>query len=259
MPNLIARVLGKIVTETRAYAEAVYDGLIPPFIGYQGLQEFMDSSYAVGMYTTDSHNKSGFYAWEREAIGEYVAQGKCAMVLAAGGGREVIALSREGVHVDAWECNPTLQQIGNRLLREESIPVTIRSMQADSFPDLSQEDEIYDFCIIGWSAYCHILRKQDRIALLEQVGKHCKGPVLISFGRKDQPRKLKILLRDLVSSLPGTTKGMSYDLVATPSVSWVGFDEAMVRQEAKEAGYRTAAFKDHPPDYPYAVLMLEDR
>jgi len=252
--NLIAKISGKLLTVTRANLEILYDGLIPPLVGYHGLQELMDSAYSNGMYTKESHNTSGLYSWEREAIRDYIAKGKRVMVLAAGRGREVIALLRDGIHVEAWECNASLRQLGNRLLEKEALPCTIQYMEPNKFP-CGPKGKIYDFCILGWSAYAHILRKQDRVALLTQIRKVVRGPVLISFTSKTQVRNTKQFLRNLISFIPGTIKDMSYDLVANPGASWVGLDEENVTEEAEEAGFVTRLYKNHRPEDPHALLM----
>ena len=43
------------------------------------------------------------------------------------------AASRDGVDVDAWECNPRLREAGNRLLQKESTACCIRPIQPLQF------------------------------------------------------------------------------------------------------------------------------
>jgi hypothetical protein len=215
----------------------------------------IDLDYEKGsIYTTESHNKSGFYSWESQAIGRYIQPGKKFMVLAAGGGREMLPLLQAGVHVDAWECNDKLRECGNHLLEKESIPFRIKAVEPNKFPSIVP-DTSYDFCIIGWSAYCHILRKEDRIAFLRGIKKVVKGPVLISFVGKQQNRKLKLLLRNLMTYFPGTTKDISYNLVARPGTVRVGFDKEDIIKEADEAGFMVEVIRNHFPEYPYALIV----
>jgi len=252
---LFAKLMSKVTEFTSTIFYTFYDGVIPPLLGIDRLQELAVSDYdCSSMYMGQEHNTSGLYLWEKEGIGEYLSAGKSFLVLAAGGGREAISLLRKGVKVDAYECNTDLRTAGNRLLKNEKLNCSIQPMEFSKFPNVPTES-LYDFCIVGWSAYSHILIRQDRIELLKGIKKTVKGPVLISFIGKARVQKIKKILRDLLSFLPGRANIISYDLVAKPGVVSVGFNENNIREEAAEAGYIVAKYKNHRPEYPYAVLI----
>jgi hypothetical protein len=140
------------------------------------------------------------------------------------------------------------------LLEKEDLPCTIQYSEPNKFPSIPK-DRTYDFCILGWSAYAHILHRKDRVTLLTQIRKVVKGPVLISFSGKTQAKKIKKFLRNLISFIPGTTKGISYNLVANPGASWVGLDKENIAVEAEEAGFVIKLYKNHRPEVPHALLM----
>src|SRR5262249_29924314 len=58
------------------------------------------------MYRTTAHNFFGFFASEKEIMKDHFNGCRSALVAAAGGGREMIALAQAGVRVDGFECNP---------------------------------------------------------------------------------------------------------------------------------------------------------
>jgi hypothetical protein len=251
---LLARASGRIVDLICKTIEMLYDGVLPPILGYRRLQALTSLSYdRGGLYTTQTHNSSGLYAWEREAIGVLLSPRKRCMVLAAGGGRETIALLREGLEVDAWECSPRLREFGNSLLEKEGLRCRIEPMVPDRFPEITN-GRSYDLCIVGWSAYCHILRRESRIDLLKSIGGVVNGPILLSFVGKSKVTRGKRMLRRIAGFWPWAAAGISHSLVLKPGIVCVGFDEEDVALEAREAGLSLIRYKDQTPENPYAVL-----
>ena len=259
------RVTCALVTSTVILAlqdtmRTLYDGVVPPLLGYARLQELNDRlyDYEGSVYLTEANTKSGLYAWEGGALDGYLCEGKRFMVLAAGGGREVMALLTYGIHVDAWECNKALREFGNRLLEKESLNCRIEAVLPSKFPAVSDGTR-YDFCIVGFSAYCHMLRQEDRVALLTEMKKVLDGPVLLSFPGRKHAGKWKRALRRIGSLFPGSTKDISHDLSIMPGdCVGVGFDEQTLAEEAAAAGFKIKKFRNHSPEYPWALLVPMD-
>jgi hypothetical protein len=251
---MFASLFGMIVMKTSSLLQSMYDGIIPPLLGLDRLEAKAVSDYSnADMYVDEEHNVSGLYLWEIEAIGEQLVPGKHFLVLAAGGGREAIALIKKGIKVDAYECNKLFIDFGNKYFERENLPYKILPTDASKMPD-TPAGQVYDYCIVGWSAYCHILRKDDRIQLLKGIRRVVNGPVLISFVNKPGMNSIKKFLRKWIPRIPGIKNDISDDLSANPSVVWVGFDENSIREEVNEAGYEVDIYKNHRPEYPYAVL-----
>lgn len=247
----------RLILAAQDVLKVLYDGIVPPLLGYARLQELNDRlyDYSGSMYLTDSHSKSGLYSWEREALDGHLVAGKHFAVLAAGGGREVLDLTRHGIVIDAWECNDTLREFGNRLLETESQSVRIQPMVPSQFPSVPDE-ACYDFCIVGWSAYSHMLRREDRVDFLKDMRKVLTGPVLLSFPGRNRGGRVKTFLRRVASLVPGATKGIPDDLTAIPGgCIGVGFDEQLLADEAALAGLEVKAYKNHSPEYPYVLLV----
>ena len=85
--------------------------------------DFADEMYygRVKMYSKDSYNTSGLYDWEKLRIEKYFSNAKSILLLAAGAGREVFALSKMGFKVESYECNLKLIEYGNVILKENNV------------------------------------------------------------------------------------------------------------------------------------------
>ncbi|MBN1598354.1 MAG: hypothetical protein JW894_08670, partial [Bacteroidales bacterium] len=56
-------------------------------------------------YADDNYNLSGLSEWGKKRFEKYFPKSKKILLLAAGGGRETVALIRMGYNVDSYECN----------------------------------------------------------------------------------------------------------------------------------------------------------
>lgn len=117
-------------------------------------------------YSDEKYNESGFFGWEKPIIEKYFSDAKNILLIAAGGGREVIALNKMGIEVDAYECNPKLVEFGNSLLKKHDINSSIKSLARNSVPDDIRQ---YDGIIIGWGAYSLIRGRESRIGFLNSL------------------------------------------------------------------------------------------
>lgn len=131
-------------------------------------------------HMTSSYNSRGLWAWEREVVERYFRAGSRILLLAAGAGRELLALTEMGFAVDAYECNPDLAARGNQLLAEAEVPLEIRQMARDRCPSGAGS---YDGAIVGWAAYMLIPGQRTRQNFLQSVAERLKpdSPLMVSF------------------------------------------------------------------------------
>ena len=131
-------------------------------------------------YGTAEHNRKGLAPWERRAIETYFPDGARTMVLAVGGGREVVALRRLGFDARGWESHPELAASAQVLLSDEGHPGVIHFARRDEVP---HGDEIFDAVILGWSMYTLVHGRGKRVDLLRAIRRRVAegGPVLLSF------------------------------------------------------------------------------
>ncbi|TCJ15478.1 class I SAM-dependent methyltransferase [Rubrobacter taiwanensis] len=131
-------------------------------------------------FHSKEYNRRGLWEFEKRALADHFSGCRRLLVLAAGGGREILALQKRGFRVDGFESHPDLVAAANELLREEGEPATVRLLPRDTAPDTG---DTYDGIIIGWGAYMLVQGRRHRIALLRRLRAQIRpgGPVLISF------------------------------------------------------------------------------
>lgn len=144
--------------------------------------EFSDNEYYSNAkyYTEEKYNMSGFFDWEKFMVEKHFSKTDRILLIAAGGGREVLAFSKMEFKVDSYECNTGLVAFGNDLLEKNNTGNRIKYLQRNSVPEEVKE---YDGVIIGWGAYSLIPGKKKRVAFLTALHPFLgKGaPLMISF------------------------------------------------------------------------------
>jgi hypothetical protein len=147
---------------------------------YQGGSAYGDTPYA-----NDAFNAAGLTKRELEAVQRHFARHGAVLVAGAGGGREVLALTRLGFDVDGFDCNAALVEYGNAFLGARGCPARIELTEPDTCPGGSKR---YDAILIGWGVYIHIIPSQRRQAFLGDVRRRLAGGgvVLVGFCRRDE-------------------------------------------------------------------------
>jgi hypothetical protein len=132
------------------------------------------------IYEDRDYNLTGFVPWEQAAIDAYFVRCQSVVVAAAGGGREVVALLRRGLAVEAFDCCPQLVQYCRDLLADLGHAAVVHDAEPDSVPEgLS----IHDGAIVGWGAYTHVPGRDRRIRFLRGLRAvvNVGSPILLSF------------------------------------------------------------------------------
>jgi hypothetical protein len=131
-------------------------------------------------YVEDKYNQSGLFEWEKPMIEKHFSNAKNILLIAAGGGRETLALNKMGFEVDSYECNPTLVEYGNGLLKKNGVDSKIKYLPRNSVPG---EIKKYDGIIIGWGAYSLIPGGKKRLTFLAKFYPflNIDAPLMISF------------------------------------------------------------------------------
>lgn len=147
----------------------------------------------MDMYRKDEYNRSGLFRWEEKMVDKYFKGCKSLLVAGAGGGREVLALSRLGYDVDGFECNRDLVERVNEFLKKEGLNSNIQLVPPNQCPDSTR---IYDGLIIGWGVYMHIQGREQRISFLKKLRSQTRAmaPILLSFYfRSESPLYFRIV------------------------------------------------------------------
>jgi hypothetical protein len=151
--------------------------------------ESVDDAYYVGLggkrtspidYANTEYNKRGLFEWERKTIEEHFPAGGSIALMAAGGGREVLALRQMSFHVEAWECQQELVDAANELLVMEGFEPSVSYAPRNT---IAAGTKMYDALVIGWSTYTLIPGRSRRIALLRRLRTRVEegSPLLLSF------------------------------------------------------------------------------
>jgi hypothetical protein len=194
-------------------------------------------------YQTAEHNRQGLAPWERAAIEAYFSPGSRLMVLAVGGGREVVALRRLGFDAQGWESHPELLASAQKLLVEEGHAGVIHPVRRDEVPVGS---DIYDGIILGWGMYMLVHGRPRRLALLGAAHRRlvAGGPLLLSFFDRvsDDRRALRVfriaqLVRRILFREPVE---LGDDML--PNVVH-RFTRDEIEQELKAAGFELLRFE----------------
>ncbi len=121
---------------------------------------------ARDQYFNEKYNKSGLFNWEKTIVEKYFQPGQRIFVWAAGGGREILALSDAGMMVDGCEYIPSLVETANSLLTEAGSASRVVVGDIDDLPaNLGK----FDHVILGWGGYTHVITRERRIRLLKDV------------------------------------------------------------------------------------------
>jgi SAM-dependent methyltransferase len=121
----------------------------------------------------------GLWSWEADAIRDHFIDGMHVLVAGAGGGREIIALSKLGFEVTGFDFSPYLVDACRRNLEVSGYNACILDAPPDGIPDgLDNYDALY----IGRGFYHHIPSRNHRVAFLTSCRRHlvAGAPVLLS-------------------------------------------------------------------------------
>jgi hypothetical protein len=195
-------------------------------------------------YTDDKYNLSGLFEWEKVAIEKYFTNAKSILLIAAGGGREVLALSNMGFEVDSYECNAYLIEYGNALLKKNKIENKIKYLKKNSVPN---EIKKYDGIIIGWGAYSLIRGNKKRLSFLASLYPflHEKTPLMISFlftGEKRKKEKIIKNVSNFFRVFSKRDKTESGDRLVPDFVHY--FTEEEIKSELIQSKFRVIGFNN---------------
>ncbi len=209
-----------------------------------------------GIYHGDEHNRKGLMPWEQSVVDRDFRACRSLLVASVGGGREAIALRRQGYDVDAFECHPDLVDVANALLAAEGFPPSVSLAPRDGVPAL---DRTYDGVIVGWGAYSLIAPSARRRAFLAGLREHLQpgGPLLVSFFvRAGSGRYYDYVARvaNGIRSLMRRPPVESGDVLAPNFVHH--FNENELRAEFRASGLRLVDFATS--EYGYAVGRSPD-
>lgn len=248
------RLLASLQNGLRAVHRGMFLGLLDPS-ELQALTNHHYTSTRSGNtgdvnYHGSAFNSSGLRHWEQRAIEKYF--GNCRLILlgSAGGGREVLALSRMGFSVDAFECNLPLVASCRSFLESQGVESRVIHAVPGTVP---ASLGTYDGAILGWCAYIHIVGRRRRVELLREFRQHLGegAPFFLSFWTRSDSMSYRLsyrlakFIRTIRRAEPiewGDSISSTFDR---------SFTETDIREEFAEAGFDMVFYSEE--SYGHAV------
>jgi hypothetical protein len=252
----------RLVERVTNLCDAVHQALWLGLLDADGLQELTDHHYRATRtdgakdvnYFRDAHNLRGFFQWEAEAVDAHFNDCKSVLIGSAGGGREVLAMAKRGVKVDAFECNPDLVDACRSFLKAQGVSAGLVIAQPSRVPDSLGT---YDGAILGWGAYIHIAGRQQRIRFLEGLHGHIRpgGPLLLSFFMytRSKARRVTFEMARAIRMIRGAAPIELGDSLS--STFDHRFTAEEIRQELAAAGFEVVALSEGRCDYAVAKAL----
>jgi hypothetical protein len=222
----------------------------------------VDDAYYIGAdgkragpidYASIEYNKQGLFEWERRAIEAHFPSGGLIALMAAGGGREVLALRHLSCRVDAWECQPDFVLAANELLVAEGFEPSVTHAPRNTVP---AGGEVYHGLVIGWGAYTLIPGRDRRVALLRALRTRVEtgSPLLLSFFTRrpgDTQPRIAAGVGNVVRQILGRERLEVGDLLEPNYVH--RFVEDEIASELSAGGFELKSFATAP--YGHAVAL----
>ena len=243
-------------------ADALFTGVWLGVLGPRTLEAVDEAIYNQrDRYHSLEHNLGGLFPWEEEAIRQHFAGAQRLLLIAAGGGREAIALARGGRSVEAYECNASLVEAAAEVIaRAPNLPPLRVSLLPRGAPPPAGPR--CDGAIVGWSAYMLIPGRRARLELLRGLRPRLApgAPVLLSFfTRTADSGRLRAVAR-IAGALRRLRGAEPVELGDDLAPNYVHrFSAQEIRQELQEAGFELVAMAlegQGPTDSGWAVARL---
>lgn len=202
-------------------------------------------------YRDPNYNKSGLLPWESVMIAAHFQNCRRLLLVGAGGGREMVALTRLGYEVHGFECNSELVRAANALLASEGLTASVQVAPPDTCPTFQGT---YDGLIVGWGAYMLIQGRDNRIALLRKMRAQVRAeaPLLVSFFFRSPDARRFFVTKAIGNALRRLRQREKIELGDALEPEYVHyFTQNEISGELREAGFALQHYGEVP--YGHAV------
>jgi hypothetical protein len=249
----------------RALERATRGGLAGLWLGLLSDESLraLDERYydAEDVYRTAAWNERGLFDWERAVVDEHFRGGERVVVVACGGGREVLALLEEGFDAIGYESHPGLAAYAGGLLTARGHPGRVHEAPRSEFPPSAP---YCDGVIVGWGAYSLVRGRAGRERLLTGARERLPsgGSVLLSFFETSIHGRELRATRAIANALRGARGRQPLELGDTLAPNLVHvFTREELAQEVAAAGleltqHRLVGEADTSVNYGAAVARV---
>ncbi len=224
----------------RRAADAVHAGLWLGLLDRDDLHAVDRGEYERRTtYRTDAYNLGGLFDWEQRMLDRHFPGTGPVVVLAAGAGRELLALAGRGHPVTAYECHPLLVETGRDLLRRAGTTgAVLERLGRDRAPDGGGP---YAAAVVGWSAYMLMAGSVHRVAFLAGLAAVLEpgAPVLLSFAGRTPGDRRPALVAAVAGAVRRIRRRPGVELGDDLAPNYLHrFTEGELAGELGAAGYR---------------------
>lgn len=209
-----------------------------------------------GQYVSDEYTLSGLFDWESRVVQDHFPDCREVVVTGAGGGREVLALAREGRRVTGFDPNEDMVTFGRKLIGGRD-DVSLHLSPRDGWPELPT---VFDGAVIGWSSYSHIFGRDRRIDFLRETRRHlyAGAPLIVSVYERPATKNLYHRVVHRISRpLRSLRKAEPAQLGDGFSPMYNHcFSRGELADELSEAGFTMTDWWSRP--FPHAVAIAVD-
>lgn len=239
-----------------AQVEALHSALFMGVLRDEDLQHYdtypFDASQPFDMRAAAL---GGLELWERETADRYFRQARSLLVVAAGGGREVIGLKELGFRVEGIDfCDELVSRTNDAL---KSLGAGAQLTAAPRF-ELPYEPGRFDGAVIARKFYSMIHDRPRRIEFLRNIRRLVPpgAPVLLSYFtrcRNTIAFRMQAALANLLRRLTGRRPNIEIGDHLDPDSPLLHhhFTPAEIREEFEAAGFVLA--RQHETWFGYAV------
>ncbi len=213
---------------------------------------------SLGLYRS-SFNQQGLEIWEQTTFSQYLPKSPAHLLIcAAGGGRESIALAKEGYLISVVEPVAELAKLAEAALPNESrggvMVGTYRDLIETKDLSSSLGREKFDAVILGAGSLSHISSAEERVKLFEKLRVLCPdGPLIMSWVRHHTFSGLRTKFRGLLDRIGfrAPTEDCNYG-------TFTGFLQMLDQRDIENLALasKSSIAKFHlRPDKPHAVFI----
>jgi hypothetical protein len=256
-----AEVAPRVMRGTRAAVNGLWLGVLSDSSLRLLDERYYDESV---LYRTDEWNERGLFDWERDLIDEHFRGCDRVVVLACGGGREVLALLNEGFDATGYEPHPALLAYARAFFAARGHASRVQPVPRGEFPAAGAPA---DGVVIGWGGFSLVHGRARRITVLRDARRQLPagGPLLLSFfARQADGRELRMTRAAATGlrRLRGHPPAEIGDTLA-PNLVHV-FTRARLEEEVRAADLEVATYRvigpaDEGTSYAAAVVRVPVR
>ncbi|MCA9146686.1 MAG: class I SAM-dependent methyltransferase [Planctomycetales bacterium] len=163
-----------------SWLEAIQSGVFMGLVDDQAFQAFdtypFDESQPMNVA---AEAERGLEAWERRIVREHFDSVQSVLVVAAGGGRELIELDKLGFQTTGFEYGRKLYEATRRELILQSCGASI--VKCERF-DVPRAEHMYDAAYIARKFLSHVHDRQVRIELLANIRRTLRPDAKLAIG-----------------------------------------------------------------------------